>query len=921
MDIRDVESVGNSSGFRFIGVDKERLVGVPVEDLIETTKAYGSIRKDGTSISPNADFAEVGEWSDGNPNAENRLCHFVSISKNENGITMVKATSNSGIRGVTIADPAFAANAGDDKYDDNGKLLSKYNYVAFAGFATVIDNGTCAVNKRCVSDDNGCATPSSNSMGYQVIDRVDDTHVLILVEPNVDMLNRIKTDISQHTSEISNIKNEVSTNASEISELQSYNRAICGVLEYSEDERKLNLISSYAKDNLPDVPYACYGYIDADIEFSSGVNLYINDIKVGAVNLLPRNLNAKSIVEISIKMLAGMLQIYISTEDYFNMNSYIEYEISKTKENHNDHVTNTDIHITSDERTKWNGALSATDASGLYVDKTSYNSAMSDISYKIQETNKSINSVGNTAGQLSGMIGTHKSDTDIHITSDERTKWNKTLSLVSLKHYCKGDGVTDDTDGFRQAIAENDSLYIPSGDYRITGTIEINKPIVITGENNQTTTITCSLSESSDALKQNAFFICETGNVHFENIRFKGGTSSLGDSDLDLALSEDCIHIMYEREDGSYHNGLNLISIVNCEIRRFGIGLRIFGGWNRYIRGSLFMSNKQGIRYDVPNEYYRDWTASGDIIEGCQFLCNTIGYYAHWNYQSTMWNCIFEYNSIPINLIECKDVTIKNCWNEENGKIEISGSCRFEGGYNINHNTVSHTMTSNNSIVEFQLENDEYVYQEDSLVYSRVNGVITKGVSIGEDRENLIPNNTFETFDYWNKYVEGDWRIGVDSSVQYENKNCVKFNITGLSDYCWFNITSDQIAVEPNRKYTYGAYFMSPNISSMDAAVNMRVVFLDGSGNSLEVDQAVPISLVGNNIFEYKDMTFSTPSTCAFIRVGVTVVKNGVLYYNSPILSSESLTKTNVIVRQEDGNINVYTSSGEYIGTLSLNNN
>ena len=488
-------------------------------------------------------------------------------------------------------------------------------------------------------------------------------------------------------------------------------------------------------------------------------------------------------------------------------------------------------------------------------------------------------------------------------------------NLTSIKNYCAGDGTTDDTQGFIRAIAENNALYIPSGRYLITGTIEIDKPFMFVGENDNTTTIVCA---GNNTLLKNTYFICESPSIHFENIRFVGGTSELGDSDLDIALDRDCIHMMYERDDGTYHNGLTFISLVNCEVRRFATAVRIFGGWNRYFRGSLFMSNKVGLKYDVPNDNYKDWTASGDIIEGCQFLCNNTGYYAHWNYQSTIWNCIFEYNSVPIQLIECKDVTIKNCWNEENGNILVAGSCRFEGGYNINHNTVTHTKTSNNSIVEFQLENDEYVYQEDVLTYSRINGVITKGVSIGEDRENLVVNDSFENFDHWNKYVEGDWRIGIDSSTVYNNKNSVAFNITGLGDYCWFNITSERIAVEPNRKYTYGAYFMSPNIASIDANVNMRVVFLNGTGDSLGMDQTVPISFVGANSFEYKDMTFTTPSSCAYIQVGVTVVKNGVLYFNSPSVSSESLTKTNVIVRQEGDDINVYTASGDYIGTLTL---
>ena len=41
--------------------------------------------------------------------------------------------------------------------------------------------------------DDGTAIPSDNDMGYHVIDRIDDAHILIAVEPGADMLNRIKT--------------------------------------------------------------------------------------------------------------------------------------------------------------------------------------------------------------------------------------------------------------------------------------------------------------------------------------------------------------------------------------------------------------------------------------------------------------------------------------------------------------------------------------------------------------------------------------------------------------------------------------------------------------------------------------------------------------------------------------------------------
>ena len=176
--------------------DVESLKTAAKGSLVEAVNELSNNFNNGTVISANADFAEVGEWSDGNHDAEDRIGYFVSVDTSEPGNTMVKATSPSDVRGVTIIQPAFSANASADKYDEDGDLLSKYNYVCFAGFATVIDNGTCTVNGRCMPADDGTAVPSSNSMGYQVIERVDDTHILVLVEPQADMMVRIKDDIS-----------------------------------------------------------------------------------------------------------------------------------------------------------------------------------------------------------------------------------------------------------------------------------------------------------------------------------------------------------------------------------------------------------------------------------------------------------------------------------------------------------------------------------------------------------------------------------------------------------------------------------------------------------------------------------------------------------------------------------------------------
>ena len=171
--------------------------GVAVSQALETLKTAG-----GTVVSQNADFAEVAEWADGNPNNEDRTGYFVCANVPVNGIIMRKATSIDDVKGVSILAPAFAGNYTKDKTDSNGNLLPKYSYVAIIGFVPVIDNGTCEVGGRCMPDDNGCAIPSSNSMGYQVVNRIDANRVLIIIEPNGDMVQRIKTKVNNLQEEI-----------------------------------------------------------------------------------------------------------------------------------------------------------------------------------------------------------------------------------------------------------------------------------------------------------------------------------------------------------------------------------------------------------------------------------------------------------------------------------------------------------------------------------------------------------------------------------------------------------------------------------------------------------------------------------------------------------------------------------------------
>ena len=179
----------------------------------EARQNLGITTANGTMLSQNTDYAEVGEWADDNPSDEDRIGYFVAIDNSSTGATMVKATSTSDVRGVTVVSPAFSGNCSDDKFDivtstetdpDTGETITKitskklkkqYDYVAVMGIVSVIDNGTCEINGRCMPAEDGTAVPSPNNMGYQIIDRIDDTHVLVAVSPEADMMVRIRTDV------------------------------------------------------------------------------------------------------------------------------------------------------------------------------------------------------------------------------------------------------------------------------------------------------------------------------------------------------------------------------------------------------------------------------------------------------------------------------------------------------------------------------------------------------------------------------------------------------------------------------------------------------------------------------------------------------------------------------------------------------
>lgn len=159
--------------------DYNKLINKPT---IHGVELIGDVSFD-TVYANGVDYGEVALWEDGNPNNEDRLHRFVTLAGEGRKINI--ADSKSQIVGVTTTDSAFVGNA---KLIDNGVI------VGIIGVVNIKTNdSSIEVDDRVMSDDNGYAIKSTNNLGYRVL-KVMDNMLEIVVSPNTDMIQRIKTE-------------------------------------------------------------------------------------------------------------------------------------------------------------------------------------------------------------------------------------------------------------------------------------------------------------------------------------------------------------------------------------------------------------------------------------------------------------------------------------------------------------------------------------------------------------------------------------------------------------------------------------------------------------------------------------------------------------------------------------------------------
>lgn len=159
-----------------------------------------------TVTQSNADYAELFEWVDGNPDNEDRRGLLVSLDGDK--ITLAHGDD---IFGIVSANPAVICNSPQiwqgkfkrDVFDctvrdENGEPILNPDYdpekqyipreqrpewaaVGLVGRLIIVDNGTCKPNGY-VSARNGIGTASLSPTNIRVLRRVDDKHVEVFIK-------------------------------------------------------------------------------------------------------------------------------------------------------------------------------------------------------------------------------------------------------------------------------------------------------------------------------------------------------------------------------------------------------------------------------------------------------------------------------------------------------------------------------------------------------------------------------------------------------------------------------------------------------------------------------------------------------------------------------------------------------------------
>lgn len=180
--------------------------------------------------SSGADYAELFEWADSNPNSEDRVGRFVTLDGEYISLADSE-TSTDDILGIISGNPSVAGDVYDDQWsgmyetdiygrplyeevhheaelNEEGNIIREaydsmerkinpnydstqrykprssrpeWDYVGLMGKLVMLDDGTAEVNGYVKPSDEGIATKSETRTKFRVMRRLDENHIKILV--------------------------------------------------------------------------------------------------------------------------------------------------------------------------------------------------------------------------------------------------------------------------------------------------------------------------------------------------------------------------------------------------------------------------------------------------------------------------------------------------------------------------------------------------------------------------------------------------------------------------------------------------------------------------------------------------------------------------------------------------------------------
>lgn len=237
--------------------------------------------------------------------------------------------------------------------------------------------------------------------------------------------------------------------------------------------------------------------------------------------------------------------------------------------------------------------------------------------------------------------------TTVQDGSIEEQKINKSFLLWIKKDYvtpqmfgAKGDGTTDDSESFKEAL-KHKCVFIPSGTYILSTNLEVKGHVV-------------GADETSTILK-------------FKNIPSNSYAFTVKSNFTNMSKLTIVSEYTSETYEGCEYNGINCdnvwnLSFNNVQARLFKIGIHLNNSWNDIFSECTFSRCQTGVLGDseTNNDIFRSCfikynrigvrkkDGTNFVLDGSDLSYNTTGFQQEGIGISSVVNCYFEQNATSI---------------------------------------------------------------------------------------------------------------------------------------------------------------------------------------------------------------------------------------------------------------------------------